>query len=203
MTTARDVAADVEPDATGAKRIMWSPWSEPGLEDLLLRDGAAPTADGIVLGIADRVPFRLRYVIRCDERWRVRSLQIEGSARRTASLELLSDGEGTWRDASGAIVERLSGCIDVDISATPFTNTLPIRRLRLRAAETSEIRVVYVDIPAFEVTAERQRYTCLEPQPTGRYRYQSMPDGTPYELAVDADGIVLDYPGLFRRISPR
>jgi hypothetical protein len=203
VTTARDLAADVEPEVGKAKRIMWSPCSEPGLEDLLLRDEAAPSADGIVLGIAEGLPFRLRYVIRCDERWRVRSLRVEGSARRRAAFELHSDGEGTWRDASGTIIEQLSGCIDVDISATPFTNTLPIRRLRLRAGETSEIRAVYVDVPAFEVTAERQRYTCLEAQPNGRYRYQSVPDGTPYELAVDADGIVLDYPGLFRRIWPR
>jgi hypothetical protein len=43
-----------------------------------------------------------------------------------------------------------------------------------------------------------QAYTRLADQ---RYRYESL-DGSGFsaELAVDADGLVLDYPGLFRRV---
>ena len=38
--------------------------------------------------------------------------------------------------------------IDVDISATPFTNTLPIRRLGLQPGEFAELDVAFVDAPA-------------------------------------------------------
>jgi len=40
-----------------------------------------------------------------------------------------------------------------------------------------------------------QRYTCLE---RGLYRFEA--GRFEAELPVDADGLVLDYPGLFRRI---
>ncbi len=43
-------------------------------------------------------------------------------------------------------VRDLSGCCEnVDVSETPFTNTLPIRRLGLTSGESAEIRVAYFD----------------------------------------------------------
>ena len=88
--------------------------------------------------------------------------------------------------------------IDVDLSATPFTNTLPIRRLGLRGGQAETIRVVYVRFPGLEVTLERQRYTCLEPG--RRYRYESVDSDFTREIEVDPDGLVVTYPGLFRRV---
>jgi uncharacterized protein len=185
-------------------RILWSPWSEPGLEDLILGDDTGrPTADGMIVGIEREVPFRVRYRIRCDERWRVRSMRVEMTVEKLAVVDLQSDGEGSWRDASGIELPDLAGCVDVDISATPFTNTLPIRRLTLRRGQTAEINVVYVDVPALRFHPARQRYTCVEEEPHRRYRFQSLPEGSVYEIPVDAEGIVLDYPGVFRRVWPR
>ncbi len=89
----------------------------------------------------------------------------------------------------------------MDISTTPFTNTLPIRRLDLDPGESQEIRVAYVDVPGMAVRPERQRYACLERHTGGGvYRYESL-DGNRFtaDLTVDADGLVLDYPGLFLR----
>ena len=55
------------------------------------------------------------------------------------------------------------------------------------------------------VEPTRQRYTCLERgEYDGRYRYEDegLFQGFTADLSVDADGLVLDYPGLFRRIRP-
>jgi uncharacterized protein len=50
------------------------------------------------------------------------------------------------------------------------------------------------------VGAERQRYGCLQARADGGlYRFEALPSGFTAELPVDADGLVLDYPGLFRR----
>jgi hypothetical protein len=43
-----------------------------------------------------------------------------------------------------------------------------------------------------------QRYTCLEPR--RRYRYAALDIDFVREIAVDADGLVVTYPGLFRRL---
>jgi hypothetical protein len=115
-------------------------------------------------------------------------------------IELLADGEGHWKRGGGESVPELDGCIDVDISATPFTNTLPIRRLGLEPGESEELAVTYVRVPELLVGAERQRYSCLEAQANGElYRFEALPSGFTAELPIDAEGLVIDYPGLFRR----
>ena len=63
----------------------------------------------------------------------------------------------------GQLLGELGDCIDVDLDWSPSTNTLPIQRLE-------------------------QSYERL---PDGRYRYRS--GRFTADLAVDADGMVLQY----------
>jgi hypothetical protein len=49
------------------------------------------------------------------------------------------------------------------------------------------------------VEPDGQRYTC--PKEGELYRYESLESDFMADLRVDADGLVLDYPGLFRRTS--
>jgi uncharacterized protein len=113
-------------------------------------------------------------------------------------IELLADGEGRWKRRGGEPVPELDGCIDVDISATPFTNTLPIRRLGLHPGESADVDVAYVRLPEPLVGAESQLYGCLEARADGGiYRLEALPSGFTAELPVEAEGLVIDYPGLF------
>jgi hypothetical protein len=182
---------------------MWTPWDGRGLEHLRLRVGESGIeADGVVIGEEDEATFRARYVIRCDPRWRTREMIADPLDGR-GSLHLRSDGKGNWRDVSGRSIPELKSCLDVDLSATPFTNTLPIRRLDLREGESSEIVAVYVDVPDMRLGPSRQRYTCLERNADGglyRYEDEGLFRGFTADLPVDADGLVLNYPGIFRRI---
>jgi hypothetical protein len=90
--------------------------------------------------------------------------------------------------------------VDVDISVTPFTNTLPIRRLGLAPGESAEISVAYVEGTELQAWPEPQRYTCLEKHSRGGlYRFLSLEGGFTADLPVDAECLVADYPGLFRR----
>jgi hypothetical protein len=93
----------------------------------------------------------------------------------------------------------------VDIQVTPFTNSLPIRRLGLETGQSADIRVAYVPVPELDVRPAEQRYTCLDaPGPAGgRYRYEGLFRDFTAELPVDGDGLVLDYAETFRRIWPR
>ena len=66
-----------------------------------------------------------------DGDWRLRRLTFavaDAEDTAVARTSVASDGAGHWR-----VDERerpdLEGCLDVDIQITPFTNTLPIRRL--------------------------------------------------------------------------
>ena len=97
----------------------------------------------MVIGLEVGRPFRIGYEIRCDERWRVREVRAAAPDLQRPVLELLTDGEGQWKRGGGEPMPELDGCIDVDISATPFTNTLPIRRLGLEPGESEDLTVAY------------------------------------------------------------
>jgi hypothetical protein len=157
-------------------------------------------ANGLVIGLEGGRPFRIGYEVRCDGHWRVRKVRAVAPDSGRTVLELLADGEGCWKRRGGEPVAPLNGCIDVDISATPFTNTLSIRRLGLKPGESEELAVTYVRVPELLVGPEKQRYGCLEARTDGGlYRFEALPSGFTAELPVDADGLVIDYPGLFRR----
>jgi uncharacterized protein len=183
------------------REVMWTPWERPGLEHLrLVTSDGGVVANGLVIGLETGRPFRIGYEIRCDRHWRVREVRAAAPDSERPVLELLADGEGRWKRRGGESVPDLDGCIDVDISATPFTNTLPIRRLGLKPGESEELAVTYIRVPELLVGPERQRYGCLEARVGGGlYRFEALPSGFTAELAVDADGLVIDYPGLFRR----
>ena len=188
------------------RHVMWSPWTGPGLEHLhVTQNTEEVVADGLILGVEEQEPFRVRYEIHCDQHWMVRTVQVSVLGRTPQTLSLATDGKGNWMTETGDELLSLRGCLDVDISATPFTNTLPIRRLALNPGQSALLNMVYIAIPQMQVAAVEQRYTCLEKTAEGgRYRYESLKDGVSgftAELPVDVDGLVDDYPGLFRRVG--
>jgi hypothetical protein len=187
------------------RHIFWEPWYEPGLEHLaFVRSDAGIFADSLVLRIHEGRPFRLHYRIRCDALERVRAVDIRLLDSNRPPLMLQSDGAGTWTDGARAPVTALSGCFEVDISATPFTNTLAIRRLQLQPGAVADLRVAYIAVPELRVEPVAQRYTCLEHTPdAGLYSYEGLFRGFTANLPVDADGIVFDYPETFRRVTSR
>jgi hypothetical protein len=134
----------------------------------------------------------------------VREVRIELLGGDLRQVELRADGKGYWTKAAGDTLPSLQGCYDVDISATPFTNTLPIRRLGLRPSQAAELKVVYIPVPELEYGTAEQRYTCLQlSRRVGCYRYGGVFRRFTAELLVDSDGLVVDYPETFRRIWPR
>jgi uncharacterized protein len=188
------------------RQVMWSPWTGPGLEHLhVLQEQEGVLADGLILGVEEQVPFRVHYEIHCDPLWRLRAVHMNVPGDSSSSLHLFTDGEGSWMTEGGEVMPSLDGCLDVDISATPFTNTLPIRRLALKPGSSVILSMAYIAIPQMHIESTQQRYTCLEVTSSGgRYLYESLANGVSWftaELPVDSDGLVLDYPGLFRRVG--
>jgi len=169
----------------------WIPEAGNGIEHLTLRrDGAGLFAQGAVIGD----DFGAFYTIRCDSAWRVRQALVEvaGGAR----LELHADGAGHWQDGQGVSIPALAGCIDIDLTASCFTNSLPIRRLGAALAIRQEIDVAWVHLPALHVEPARQAYTRLA---SHLYRFEGVDTGFMADLTVDDEGLVVHYPGLFHR----
>ena len=177
--------------------VRWKAVEGDGLEHLLLRvDDAGVSADGMIIGKRFGAPYAVRYHILCDAGWRVRRLGVD--SLDGGRLVLLGDGQGRWTDGAGQPIKALDGAIDVDLTASCFTNTLPLRRLGRALAERTVIDVAYVHIPSLDCTPARQAYTRIAP---GRVLYEGIGSDFQAELDVDEDDLVLRYPGLFDRLG--
>jgi len=185
------------------RSVCWSPTWSPGheghgLEQVTLRENGV---DSVLLAFdEDGEPFRLNYHLDWDHRGRLLLAELESHKEtRVASLTLRSDGEGNWQDAAGGALPHLAGCIDIDIWPTPLTNSLPIWRSQLQIGERRGFRMAWVAAPALTVEAKPQAYTRVAERV---YLFESL-DGSGFkaELPVDENGLVIDYPELFRRVG--
>jgi hypothetical protein len=147
--------------------------------------------------------YGAHYVIQADKSFRTRLVRMHYVGGPT--LHVITDGKGNWQDViSGGSIAELEGCLDVDIGVTPSTNTLPIRRLMLEQGSSADIRIAYVPLPdqiekPFLPRPAAQRYTCIT---AGHlYRYDGLFRNFSADLEVDRNGLVIDYPKTFRRLS--
>jgi hypothetical protein len=181
------------------RSVRWRPHAGTGLEHLgLTREGDRVVADSVVIGERDGRRYGVRYRLVCDSGWRATRLDLETTDGR--SLHLRSEAAGAWTDADGRLLPALDGCVDIDLAGTPFTNTLPIRRLDPSPRDgTIELTMVYVPFDTFVPVTDGQLYRCLEPM--ALYRYEAADRTFAADLPVDRDGLVLDYPTLFERVD--
>ena len=180
-----------------SRTVRWQSIGTTGLEHFSLSphlNGIQGT--GVIIGERGGTPYGLRYRVVADPQWRTREVQV--ALVDGASLHVFADGQGRWTDVDGHALPDLDGCIDVDIAATPYTNTLPLRRLDLKIGESAELTMAYVPMPTLRMMPDGQRYTRIA---ENRYLYESTDRHFSAELEVDPDRLVLDYPTLFQRMA--
>ncbi|MBB6483902.1 putative glycolipid-binding domain-containing protein [Rhizobium lusitanum] len=182
--------------------VRWRPMEGDGLEHLTIAPidnagGAAIRAAGIIIGGRGGTPYGVSYRIDCTAGWAVLSFSVETTDGRR--LALISDGQGHWRTEDGKALPQFDGCIDIDLYGSPFTNSLPIRRLELAPQDgTAKLSMLYIPYDRFEPVRDHQNYTCIVPE--ALYRYAAEDRDFTVDLPVDADGLVIDYPIYFRRV---
>jgi hypothetical protein len=179
--------------------ILWQDVETAALDRCRLEAGPdGLRLSGIVLTPAHGTPLDVRYLVEAGPDGRTRRVELEldgGGTHRT----LLADGAGHWRWEDGPRLPEVDGSLDVDLTVTPATNTLPIRRLAaLEVGQAADLQMAWVQFPGLEVIGSAQHYRRLAPD---RWHF-STGDFTA-ELQVDPDGLVLDYGGLFRSLAYR
>ena len=182
--------------------VIWQAEDGIGQEHLTLSDrNGVIVADSFAIAQPGARPVRVRYQVVCDANWATRGVAIttETGLGSPTVIELRSDGNGHWTNSDGSPLPHLDGCLDVDITTTPFTNTLPIRRLGLQPGDGETVHVAWIDVEALKIVAEEQVYTGIEP---GVVRFEAPASDFHRDLEVDRDGLVRNYPGLFTRIWP-
>lgn len=156
-----------------------------------------------------RPGFTASYRLVVDEAGLLSRLSVTSdTAARERNLTMNRTGDGYWLlDAGGGdggTRSELGGAVDVDLAHSPLFNTLPIRRLGLhREAGEHTLPMVFVTLPELEVEAVQQTYRTVsvagaadEPSVVAF----NWADFTA-ELVVDADGLVISYPGVASRLT--
>jgi hypothetical protein len=131
------------------------------------------------------------YTLHCDKAWETREARIvqrRGGVEQVLSLRVDAQRRW-WRD--GTEVPQFRGLIDIDLSCTPATNTLPIRRLALAQGQGSDVTAAWVRLPELVLEPLPQRYTRVGPS---QYRYESRGGSFTAALETDELGLVRSYP---------
>lgn len=137
--------------------------------------------------------YGLFYRIKLDGAESVRTVRLERTDGKV--LELFSDGAGEWTDDRAEPLPALRHCLDIDIWPTPLTNSLPLWRCQWVIGQPQSFAMAWIDGDEMTVRRDEQTYTQLDQT---RFRFQNA-DGFERVLEVDADRLVMDYPGLFTR----
>lgn len=178
--------------------VVWQATKWPATEFLTVKHHEHNRqANGTINGCLDGQPFSIQYEIEITTDWKVSSFFIRRNGIESTELKLTSDLNGHWFDKDGNHVDAFDNCIDIDISLTPFTNTLPVRRLNFEKGEKKTLHMLYIKLPEFELQKLTQHYTKLDNR---LYLYENAVSGFRAELPLDEHGIVKDYPGIFTRI---
>jgi uncharacterized protein len=137
-----------------------------------------------------------------DAGWITREVVVGAvGAAGERSVRLSGDEHRRWL-VDGEHQPALDGCVDVDIAATPLTNTFPIRRLNgLEPGREVTTPIAWVDVPGLGVTRVDQTYRRL-PDDGGlaTWEYRDAQHGR-FVLTVDEDGLVVSYEGFARRVA--
>ena len=163
--------------------VAWSTWDGGHAETLSLTwDNEAWTAVGRV------GRERVEYVLRLAPTWHVRQFLLFRDLD-DPDLWLAIDADHRWGEVNGSYRTELDGCADVDLACTPFTATIPIRRLELAVGEAPSSTSSTSMSRRWQPTVSRVRYERWRPRRTGVRRSTS---GDAGEFEVDEFGLVVD-----------
>lgn len=167
--------------------IRWTKLDQPGEEIAQLQqlgDGKWHLSGKVTLG-SDTIG----YSIQCDAGWRTEIVQVN-------DLMIIVGPPGTWR-MNGAEVPAVQGCVDIDLSFTPSTNLLPIRRTYLATGQAVDVRAAWLRYPQMTLEPLDQTYTRIDDT---HVHYSSAGGAFERTLTIDDAGFPVDYPGLWRAV---
>jgi hypothetical protein len=161
-------------------------------------------ANGQIVAAATKTQpaFSAYYDVQTDDTGATKRIGLTVTlAERERQLSIARDEENMWlvTDHRGESRAAYDGALDVDVVFSPFFNALAIRRTGLHErADSITVPLVYVYLPNMAVTAAAVSYSSVGPGNSQPIKVKSPVANT--TVLADADGFIVDYPGLAERI---
>lgn len=140
--------------------------------------------------------FSYMYGLKLTTDWQLQTVLIIDQLNDRA-IELRKTDQKWYEVTSNKHLKTLDGVPFIDISVSPFTNTLPIKQLSL-TENTTQIEAIFFDENTFSLRKVQQKYSKLD-DTTYKYQDVEQPDFSAI-LQLDEDGLIIDYEHLFKRL---
>jgi hypothetical protein len=187
----------------------------PGAEfaDVVI-EGRRLAASGVAIGSAP-IAYRLDYQLETYDDFITSGLVVttkgEGWSRHldlrrspSAGWTIRTEMEGVLGlpEPGGDEVE-ISEALDCDLGLSPLTNSMPVLRHGLQnSGGPLDFLMAWVSVPDLAVYPSRQRYRFVRARSgVAIVQYRSLDSDFVADVSFDADGLVIDYPGIGRRIG--
>ena len=201
--------------AVRRRSVAWSKHDPFGAEFARVAFGSDRLhATGVAIGSAPE-PYRLDYELTTGAGYLTEEVVVhvagEAWSRR---LELRRPSGAPWTaevgqtgfidlPEPGGDLSGFADAVDPDLGLSPLFNTMPVLRKGLHEIESAEeFLMVWISVPDLRLHPSPQRYTHLETRgPNDRVvRFEAVGTEFVADIVFDADGLVVDYPGIATRI---
>ena len=181
--------------------ILWRRLDQPGHDAArLIEQSDGPRLEGTAVFDEGGRPCRLDYLVTCDAAWQTVSARVVGWIGDTPiDLTIAADEQRRWT-LNGEPCPQVAGCYDIDLSFTPATNLLAIRRTQVAVGGSVAVQSAWLDFPSLRLAPLDQTYARLDET---TWHYESGGGSFAARLASNAAGFVVDYPGLWTCESAR
>ncbi|REC72029.1 hypothetical protein DRF60_20405 [Chryseobacterium elymi] len=178
--------------------ILWKGLANQSLEYFKIekKDGSL-TVNSKIIGIQEDIVFAVTYHLLINDSWFINEFTIITEINSTITSYTGKKRNNTW-EINNMLEPEFTNVNYIDISLSPFTNSLPINNLMFKEHRPRNIDVIYIDILRGHIKRVKQRYTKLD---TFSFSYENIDSDFKAILTVDNNGFVEKYPGLFEKIS--
>lgn len=175
--------------------VIWSGISNHSIEHCLIEENQdGNLISSTIIGTYQKQIYKVDYCIQTDKYWNTLSVKLKADIDLALwDIELQKHGYN-WM-LNDKLIAALDGVADVDISLTPFTNTLPIKRIAFKEQNPAIIEVVYFDVLGHNILPVKQIYTQVS---SDEYIYQNLATSFSAHITTDPQGLVKSYPKLFK-----
>jgi uncharacterized protein len=180
------------------KTLIWQGIMHQSLEYLTLKEKNEHYAvHSNIIGCYQDQLYTVNYKINIDKDWKISEFIIESEINTVKNKMTGILRNGHW-EINNAIHEEFKNFKFIDISLTPFTNTLPVKQLQLPEKGAERINVIYIDVLNLIIKPVQQQYTRISDH---EYLYENLQNDFKANVLFDHNGLVTDYPKLFKKIA--
>jgi len=180
------------------KTLIWQGILFKSLEYFNLQsDDKSHSVTSKIIGSYEDKIYAVNYTISIDKNWIVQNFLIESEINNSKRILTGKRIRDQW-EINNAVHPEFNNFPFIDISLTPFTNTLPINNLKLSENSSKKIDVIYIDVLNHHIRPVQQQYTRTA---ANKYLYENIETDFKAEISVDEKGLVTNYPRLFEKIA--